>query len=281
MNEASPSESAKPKQGWLRLLKRVYPYFGILLFFAALLVLGRSASTFRIHDVLRFMDELPAGRLVGAAALVVVNLFLFAVHGLLALRPVRRRLPLDKVAFTAMLGFAFSNVVGGKEKGFSLGWFDEDYLNNFPVAVVRDTTGRIVAFANLWPGDGRSEVSIDLMRYLPDLPNGIMDYLFIGLFLWGRDQGYAEFNLGMAPLAGLEDHPLSPLWTRIGVWIFRHGEHFYNFEGLRRYKEKFNPQWRPRYLASIGNTQLPNELFNITLLIAGGLRNPLKHGKEG
>jgi phosphatidylglycerol lysyltransferase len=169
---------------------------------------------------------------------------------------------------------------GGKEKGFSLGRFDEAYICNFPVAVVRDPTGRIVAFANIWPGDGRSEVSIDLMRYLPETPNGIMEYLFVCLFLWGHEQGYAEFSLGMAPLAGLEDHPLSPLWTRIGVWIFRNGEQFYHFKGLRNYKEKFNPQWRPRYLASIGNAQLPNELFNITRLISGGSLNPLKRGKE-
>jgi phosphatidylglycerol lysyltransferase len=176
---------------------------------------------------------------------------------------------------------AWMDSKGGKEKGFSLGRFDEAYICNFPVAVVHDPDGRIVAFANLWPGDGKSEVSIDLMRYHPELPNGIMEYLFVGLFLWGHEQGYAEFSLGMAPLAGLEDHPLSPLWTRIGVWIFRNGEHFYHFKGLRNYKEKFNPQWRPRYLANIGNTQLPNELFNITLLISGGFRNPLKHGKEG
>jgi phosphatidylglycerol lysyltransferase len=169
---------------------------------------------------------------------------------------------------------------GGKEKGFSLGRFDEAYIRNFPVAVVRDPADQVVAFANLWLGNGKSEVSVDLMRYDPQSPNGMMEYLFIGLFLWGHEQGYAAFNLGMAPLAGLEDHPLSPLWTRIGVWIFRNGEHFYHFKGLRNYKEKFNPQWRPRYLASVGNTQLPNELLNITLLISGDSRPSLKRGKK-
>jgi phosphatidylglycerol lysyltransferase len=170
---------------------------------------------------------------------------------------------------------------GGKEKSFSLGRFDETYLSNFPVGIVRDIKGNIIAFANLWCGGQGRELSIDLMRYLPDSPNGIMDYLFISLFLWGHDQGFVEFNMGMAPLAGLEDHPLSPLWTRIGVWIFRHGEHFYNFKGLRNYKAKFTPQWRPRYLASMGNTQLPNELLSVTMLIAGGFPNPLKRGKDG
>lgn len=160
-----------------------------------------------------------------------------------------------------------------KEKGFSLGCFDEDYMREFPIAVVRDDSGGIVAFANLWPGDGRTELSMDLMRHLPGTPPGIMDYLFVSLFLWGREQGYASFNMGMAPLAGLESHPLGPFWLRVGVWIFRNGEHFYNFQGLRRYKDKFNPQWRPRYLASIGSMQLPSELLAITSLISGGIRH--------
>jgi phosphatidylglycerol lysyltransferase len=171
---------------------------------------------------------------------------------------------------------AWMDSKGGKEKGFSLGRFDDAYLSTFPIAIVRDPDGRMVAFANLWTGDGKSEVSIDLMRYLPETPNGIMEYLFVGLFLWGHEQGFASFSLGMAPLAGLEDHPLSPLWTRVGVWIFRNGEQFYHFKGLRNYKAKFNPQWRPRYLASISNTQLPNELFNITRLISGAARSPAK-----
>ncbi len=68
-----------------------------------------------------------------------------------------------------------------------------------------------------------------------------MDYLFIELMSWGREQGYRWFNLGMAPLSGLDRHPLAPAWHRVGNFVFRHGEHFYNFEGLRRYKAKFDP----------------------------------------
>jgi len=90
-----------------------------------------------------------------------------------------------------------------REKGFSLGFFDEDYLRSGPVAIVR-CRSETVAFANLWRG-GCQELSVDLMRYMPDSPNGLMDYLFIKLMLWGREQGYEWFNLGMAPLAGLQN----------------------------------------------------------------------------
>jgi len=75
----------------------------------------------------------------------------------------------------------------------------------------------------------------------------------------------------MAPLSGLETHELAPVWNRIGGFIYRHGEHFYNFQGLRRYKEKFDPVWEPRYLAAPGGIALPKILLDVAGLIGGGL----------
>jgi phosphatidylglycerol lysyltransferase len=157
-----------------------------------------------------------------------------------------------------------------KEKGFSLGYFDEEYLKRCPVAVARKE-GRIVAFANLWIGGGKDEISADLMRYSGAAPKGIMDFLFTGILAHGRSQGFRWFNLGMAPLSGIENRPLAPLWSKAGSFLFRHGEHFYNFQGLRQYKEKFHPVWEPRYLASPGGLALPRVLTNLTTLISGGL----------
>ncbi|HDH53644.1 MAG TPA: bifunctional lysylphosphatidylglycerol flippase/synthetase MprF, partial [Nitrospirae bacterium] len=158
-----------------------------------------------------------------------------------------------------------------REKGFSLGFFSEDYLKRFPVAVVK-RKDEIIAFANIWAG--KKELSIDLMRYLPDTPHGIMDYLFIHLILRGKQEGYKWFNLGMAPLSGLEDHALAPLRSKLGAFVFRHSEHFYNCQGLRRYKDKFNPEWKPKYLAYPGGFSLPRILVNITSLISRGTTVP-------
>jgi phosphatidylglycerol lysyltransferase len=110
------------------------------------------------------------------------------------------------------------------------------------------------------------------MRYLPEAPRGVMDYLFVELMLWGMKEKYRWFNLGMAPLSGIQDHALAPLWNRLGAFVFRHGEHFYNLQGLRRYKEKFDPEWEPRYLASPGGLALPRILTNIASLISGGVK---------
>ncbi len=96
-----------------------------------------------------------------------------------------------------------------------------------------------------------------------------MDFLFVELMLWGRAQGYRWFNLGMAPLAGLEQHRLAPMWHKAGRLVFRYGEEFYNFAGLRQYKDKFLPEWRPRYLAAPGRLALPRVLLDVTALISG------------
>jgi len=157
-----------------------------------------------------------------------------------------------------------------REKGFSLGRFDARYLSNFPMAVVW-RGDEIIAFANVLAAGAGEEISIDLMRHLPDAPNGIMDYLFAQLMLWGAAQGYRWFSLGMAPMSGFEARALAPAWQRIGAMLYRHGEHFYNFRGLRRYKEKFQPQWEPRYLAAPGGLALPGVLTNVAALISGGL----------
>jgi phosphatidylglycerol lysyltransferase len=160
------------------------------------------------------------------------------------------------------------------EKGFSLGWFDEDYVAGAPCAVV-EKDGKACAFANLWLGGGREELTVDLMRYTQDSPNGLMDYLFTSLMLWGREQGYQWFSLGMAPLAGLNEYAPGSLWSAAGRLVYRYGEHFYNFEGLRRYKNKFAPVWTPRYLACATAWQLPQALADVTVLVSGGLRRAI------
>ncbi|HEY6452960.1 MAG TPA: bifunctional lysylphosphatidylglycerol flippase/synthetase MprF [Steroidobacteraceae bacterium] len=157
------------------------------------------------------------------------------------------------------------------EKSFSVGAFDEEYIRQFPVALV-SCAGEPVAFASLWVSGDGAEMAVDLMRFGADAPRGAMDFLFVELMLWGRAQGHRWLNLGMAPLAGLERHPLAPAWHRVGNFVFRYGEHFYNFDGLRRYKAKFNPVWESKYLASPGGLALPRVLLDISVLISGGVK---------
>ncbi|MEO8071484.1 MAG: phosphatidylglycerol lysyltransferase domain-containing protein, partial [Acidobacteriota bacterium] len=157
------------------------------------------------------------------------------------------------------------------EKGFSLGSFDEAYIARFAVAVV-EVGGSVVAFANILPGPQHVELSIDLMRYHRAAPKSIMETLFVHVMQWGKEQGYRRFALGMAPLSGFENSPVASLWNRIGGFLYEHGQSAYNFQGLRAYKEKFDPIWEPHYLAYLGALRLPQILVDVSALIAGGYR---------
>jgi phosphatidylglycerol lysyltransferase len=157
------------------------------------------------------------------------------------------------------------------EKGFSLGFFDREYIARFPIAIV-EREGRIQAFANIWPGPEKYEVSVDLMRYHQEAPKGVMEALFAHLMVWGKGEGYQWFALGMAPMSGFEKSPVAPLWSRVGMLLYEHGEAIYNFQGLRAFKEKFNPVWVPHYLAYPGGFTLPRVLADVAALVAGGYR---------
>jgi glycosyltransferase 2 family protein len=158
----------------------------------------------------------------------------------------------------------------GGEKSFTMGGFQDRYVAEFPIALVRDH-GRPVAFANVWATAARTSFSMDLMRYADEAPKNIMDYLFVELIEWGRQQGYQAFEFGMAPLAGLDDRPLAPMLSRVGRLLFERGEEIYNFQGVRKYKDKYDPLWRPRYVAAPNRWQIPLVLADLSLLTSGGM----------
>jgi phosphatidylglycerol lysyltransferase len=155
------------------------------------------------------------------------------------------------------------------EKSFSIGRFDEEYLRRLPVALVRHH-GVPVAFANLWSDDVQEELTVDLMRYSNEAPPAVMDFLFVHLIFHARAQHYRWFNLGVAPLSGIEARAQGPLWGRAAALGMEHGGRFYNFHGLRQYKEKFDPVWDPIFLASPGGIRLPLILRDVAALIARG-----------
>ncbi|WP_300575684.1 bifunctional lysylphosphatidylglycerol flippase/synthetase MprF [Phenylobacterium sp.] len=167
----------------------------------------------------------------------------------------------------------------GGEKSFTMGGFTRAYVSEFPIAIVRQY-GRIVAFATLWTTGSRSAFSMDLMRYSDAAPKNIMDYLFIELIAWGRAQGYQAFEFGMAPLAGLEDRPFAPIMSRVGRLLFERGEEIYNFQGVRRYKDKYDPLWQPRYLAAPHKWAIPLLLADAGLLSSGGMAGLAKRPRK-
>ena len=150
---------------------------------------------------------------------------------------------------------------GREEKGFSLGFFDRDYLSLAPVACVLDKSGKVQAFANFLVCNTKTESSIDLMRYDPQTErNGIMDYLFVQIFLYLKEIDVVYFDLGMAPLSNVGQNDHSFLEEKLAFLVYTFATRFYSFGGLRKYKEKFAPTWEARYLSYPKDSNL---LFNL------------------
>lgn len=145
----------------------------------------------------------------------------------------------------------------GSEMRFSLGWFDDDYVRNGSVAVVRAAEGRISAFANIVTEYQRNEVSLDLMRRAHRIENGTMDLLFVSLFEWAKQKGFDTFSLGLSGLSGIGEKSDDPAVEKILRLLSDHLSRFYNFKGLHAFKEKFHPRWEPRYLAYSESANLP------------------------
>lgn len=157
----------------------------------------------------------------------------------------------------------------GREKRFSLGWFEDTYIRNAPVIAVHTPEGVISAFANVVPEYQCNEVTTDLIRRRANIENGTMDFLFISFFEWAKAQGYATFNLGLSPLAGVGEQPDDPAVEKALRFIYQHVNQFYNFKGLHEFKEKFHPIWSSRYLIYPGPVSLPAIVLTLNRASSG------------
>ena len=169
-----------------------------------------------------------------------------------------------------------SKLASGDEKRFSVAAFQREYVLAQPVALLRQN-GEVIAFATVMTTDLRDEVTLGLMRLKPGPTSRFaMEYLFVRLIQHFREQGYRTFSLGTLPLAGLSAHRLAPSWHRLARVIWSLGQRYYNFQGLRTFKAKFDPAWEPRYLAASGWFGPYLALIDIAALIGGGMRAAIR-----
>jgi phosphatidylglycerol lysyltransferase len=87
--------------------------------------------------------------------------------------------------------------------------------------------------------------------------------------VWGKDKGYRTVNLGLAPLRGLDSRDTVSRWNRFGAHLYRHGEHYSDFNELRRAKARFAPRWNPRFVSSRPGLALARAIPDLAKLVAG------------
>lgn len=154
-----------------------------------------------------------------------------------------------------------------KEKGYSIGFFDESYLNKAPIAIVKDADNQLKAFATIMNMyDNHETFSVDLMRFKKDADRGLMDFIFINLIELGKENGYKYFNMGVAPLSNVGTSKYAFLGEKVALYIYEYGQFLYSFKGLRTYKEKYAHQWNPKFIAYSKKVSLPLTMLQAALL---------------
>lgn len=156
---------------------------------------------------------------------------------------------------------------GRNEMHFSVGQFTEDYLEKAPIGVMKNDEGKIIAFCTLMPTYYNEAISVDLIRWLPDLDLPLMDGLYLHMLLWGKEKGYKAFNMGMATLSNVGQLDYSYPRERIAGRVFEHFNGLYRFQGLRRYKEKYGPGWEPRFLVYRKDSSLWYSMLKVMRVI--------------
>jgi len=165
--------------------------------------------------------------------------------------------PPDLVAQAKEVSDDWLQIPGRRERSFTLGHFDPAYLQTTPLFAAFTPEGRMLGFVNLIPSFCPGEATIDLMRHRNDAPNGTMDYVLLQLFLHEQERGFRRFNLGMAPMAGFQEHEGAKREERAVHFFFQQLNFVFSFSGLRQYKAKFASHWEPRYVVYENVLDLP------------------------
>ena len=139
-------------------------------------------------------------------------------------------------------------IAGKRERRFTLGLFDWDYVKSTPVIAAVDAEGQVLAFVNVIRSYAKGETTIDLMRHGKSSPGGVMDFLFIHLLQHFKERGFERFNMGMAPLSGFQEGEKATIEEKAIHSFMQRMDFLFSFKGLRAYKAKFATRWEPRYV---------------------------------
>lgn len=145
---------------------------------------------------------------------------------------------------------------GRKERRFMMGYFTPIYLQQGPVAVLKDNSGQIQGFINQIPSFDVHEANFDMLRQSDKAPGNSSDFMLLEFIKYLDVQGFERINLGLCPLAGLDANDEANSVTNNALrFLYANGDRLYSFNGLKRFKAKYNPEWQSRYIAYRGGVR--------------------------
>ncbi len=142
---------------------------------------------------------------------------------------------------------------GRSERGFMMGYFSLEYLEQGPVIVARDSAGTIQAFLNQIPSYDLDEANFDMLRHSKQALGNVNDFVIMAFIDHLVADDTLRLNMGLCPLSGLDDSEEKSLVNTTLRFVYANGDRFYSFSGLRRFKDKYKPDWSDRYVAYPGS----------------------------
>lgn len=115
---------------------------------------------------------------------------------------------------------------------------------------VAERAGQVIGFLIASPIPLRNGWLIEQIIRGRAAPNGTSELLLDTAIRALAAEGAGYVTLGLSPLSrAVPQEPVPPWDLRLLLaWIRVHGRRFYNFEGLERFKRKFQPEtWEPIY----------------------------------
>ncbi|MGZ4149532.1 MAG: bifunctional lysylphosphatidylglycerol flippase/synthetase MprF [Actinomycetota bacterium] len=127
------------------------------------------------------------------------------------------------------------------------------------VVVARDADGRAQGFLHLVPCYGDEPgYSLAQMRRRPETPNGLTEWMIAMTALELAARGSVRFSLNFSVRGRLFDDAVHPsLWQRAEAAVLGWLNPVFQIERLRRFNEKFDPVWVPRYIYYEAPLSLP------------------------
>ncbi|CAN5506979.1 hypothetical protein BH10ACI1_BH10ACI1_18080 [soil metagenome] len=154
---------------------------------------------------------------------------------------------------------------------------------------VAERKNEVVGFVMLSPVPTRNGWLFEQFPHKPGAPNGTVELMVDTAMRVLADDGFEYATLGLSPLSKrAEIKPFqNPLRLRILLaWLRKHGQRFYNFDGLDAFKAKLQPEsWEPIFAVSNEKVFSLKTLYAIASafsgnatfkLITGGLWRALK-----
>jgi phosphatidylglycerol lysyltransferase len=174
------------------------------------------------------------------------------------------QIPYDLLADLEKLMGEWQHTKHAPRLTFTLGFYPFPLISEGQILLAHHR-GVLTAVLSFYPSGGGRGMVLDLMVKSPEASNGTIEAALAHAALHFQAVGFTELNLGMAPLADVTDTSEKPLVKKIRNVLFDRFNKFYQYKSLYRFKNKFVPEWQPRYLYVPDYVGLPAYLTSVML----------------